>query len=429
MTKKNTFIEKIFLQSDNEEYSQAILRLFVLIPFYIFFLIQIFYDSSYMEPLIIQTCLTIYGISYLYWIKNHSTPNSIRRYISLFIDISMVSFAILYAEWVGFLLQPFYLWIIVGYGMRYGENYVYSGILFAFLEFSILLFTNVFWTSNFNIGLGLLLVIVILPLFFLIMSHRLQIANEKLKEQLEIQKHQEMILIQQSRHAAMGEMISNIAHQWRQPLNALGLLLQNIENMYDMDILDDAYMRKSIDKGTKITENMSKTIDDFRDFFKPNKEKKIFNLSTVISDSLSIMEAVFRHNEICLMLDLEEKSEFYGYPNEFSQAILNILTNAKDVLVENSTLNATIWVKLFEEKETTVISIIDNGGGVNLDIIDRIFEPYFTTKEENKGTGIGLYMSKLIVENHLAGSLSVKNSKDGAEFKIVLNVRSSNVSG
>jgi len=431
MIKKNLFIEhyqKIFLQSDNEEYAQAILRLFVLIPFFFFFLIKGLSNTIELEPFLIHTFLTIYGISYFFWIKNNPMPNILRRYIAIFIDISMVSFAIFYAQWIGFLLYPFYLWIIVGYGMRYGKNYVYSGILFAFLEFGILLFINDFWANNFNIGLGLLLVIVILPLFFLIMTHRLQLANEKLQEQLKIQKNQEMILIQQSRHAAMGEMISNIAHQWRQPLNALGLLLQNIENMYDMDMLDDVYMKKSIDKGTKLTENMSKTIDDFRDFFKPNKEKIFFNFSTVITDSLSIMEAAFRHNEIKLVLDLEEKSEFYGYPNEFSQAILNILTNAKDALVEKSIPCATIWVRLFEKKGTTVISITDNAGGIDSDIIGRVFDPYFTTKEENKGTGIGLYMSKLIVENHLAGSLSVKNSKDGAEFKIVLEVRNSNVS-
>jgi len=427
MIKKNIFIEKIFLQSENEEYAQAILRLFVLIPFFFLFLIKGLSATIELEPFLIHTCLTIYGISYFFWIKNHSAPNTLRRYIAIFIDISMVSFAILYAEWIGFLLYPLYLWIIVGNGMRYGKNYVYSGILFAFLEFGVLLFVNDFWTDNFNIGLGLLLVIVILPLFFLIMTHRLQLANEKLQEQLKIQKNQEMILIQQSRHAAMGEMISNIAHQWRQPLNALGLLLQNIENMYDMDMLDDAYMRKSIDKGTKLTENMSKTIDDFRDFFKPNKEKKTFNISSVITDSLSIMEAAFRHNEIKLVLDLEEESKFYGYPNEFSQAILNVLTNAKDVLVENRTKNATIWVRLFEEKDTAVITIEDNAGGIDLDIIGRVFEPYFTTKEENKGTGIGLYMSKLIIENHLGGSLSVRNSQNGAEFKIVLDVRNSHV--
>jgi signal transduction histidine kinase len=140
------------------------------------------------------------------------------------------------------------------------------------------------------------------------------------------------------------------------------------------------------------------------------------------------MDAAFRHNEIKIVLALEEKSEFYGYPNEFSQAILNVLTNAKDALVENSTKDATIWVRLFEEKDTAVICIEDNAGGIALDIIDRVFDPYFTTKEENKGTGIGLYMSKLIIENHLGGSLSVKNSQNGAEFKIVLNVRSSNVS-
>jgi len=427
MSKEKTFIENIFTKSENEEYSQAILRLFVLIPFFIFFTIQVFSDVGYIEPLIIHTLLTIYGVSYFFWIKQHPKPNTLRRYIAIFIDISMVSFALLYAKWVGLILYPLYLWIIVGNGMRYGKNYVYLGILFAFLEFGVLLLVNDFWARNLNIGLGLLLVIVVLPLFFLIMLSRLQIANQKLKEQLLIQQKQEMILIQQSRHAAMGEMISNIAHQWRQPLNALGLLLQNIENMYEMDMLDDAYMKKSVTKGTHLTETMSQTIDDFRDFFKPNKEKKLFNVWSVIRDSLSIMEATLKHNNINVDVTLEENQEYYGYPNEFSQVLLNILTNAKDVLLCNKVEDATIWLRSYKKDEDIVIKIRDNAGGISREILDKVFEPYFTTKEEGKGTGIGLYMSKLIVESHLGGTLDVKNYDNGAEFTITLEKDTLNV--
>jgi len=415
-----SFINDIFTKNENEEYSQAILRLIVLVPFYIYFLIKTFSNDEYIEAFSIHTILTIYGVVYFFWIKQHPFPNVMRRYIAILIDITMVSIAILYAEWVGLVLYPLYLWIIVGNGMRYGKNYVYVGILFAFLEFGALLFFNSFLNNNLNIGLGLLVVIVVLPLFFLIMLQRLQIANEKLKEQLLIQQKQEMILIQQSRHAAMGEMISNIAHQWRQPLNALGLLLQNIENMYEMDMLDDVYMKKSITKGTNLTETMSQTIDDFRDFFKPNKEKKLFNVANVIRDSLSIMDATLRHNNITIVVTLEENLEYYGYSNEFSQVLLNILTNAKDVLLCKAVENATIWLSSHKKDENIIIKIRDNAGGISIKVIERVFEPYFTTKEEGQGTGIGLYMSKLIVESHLGGSLDVQNHNTGAEFTITL---------
>ncbi len=237
------------------------------------------------------------------------------------------------------------------------------------------------------------------------------ISERKVKDEL---------LIQQSRQAAMGEMIGNIAHQWRQPLNALGLVLQNLNFEYQMGTLDDEFMQRSVDKGQKLTQTMSKTIDDFRDFFKPNKLKEYFKISDVINSTIDLIGASYDNNSIKIVLNLDQEIEFHGYPSEFSQVILNILNNAKDVLVEKSIETKEVKISTFQKNSNIIINISDNAGGIPSDVIEKVFEPYFTTKEEGKGTGIGLYMSKTIIETNMKGSLSVINENNGAKFIIVL---------
>ncbi len=244
--------------------------------------------------------------------------------------------------------------------------------------------------------------------------------DERVKKESAKSRKNEQLLIQQSRQAAMGEMIGNIAHQWRQPLNALGLVLQNIHFAYQMDELNDEFMQNSIDKGKKLTKSMSKTIDDFRNFFKPNKIKENFNLSLVIKNTIELLEASYNNNNITLKTELDESIVIEGYPSEFSQVILNILSNAKDALIEHKKHNRQVFIKLIQEDTNVFITIEDNAGGIPEDIITKIFDPYFTTKEEGKGTGIGLYMSKMIIENNMSGKISVQNEENGAFFTIIL---------
>jgi len=420
---KVNIIEEAFIKSDNEEISQAITRLvFIFIITLVFLINYIFFNTDNISLIGIGLAVSvaIYAIIHFSWVKKHPSKNSIRRLVAIFVDISSVSLALVYLEFMGLFIYPLYLWIIVGNGMRFGSNYLFAAMLIAFIEFTNILLYVSFWIENNEVGIGLLGVIIILPLFFIIMIRRLQVANMKLKKQLEIQKKQEAILIQQSRHAAMGEMISNIAHQWRQPLNAMGLLVQNIENMYEMEMLDDAYMKRSVEKANRLTQTMSRTIDDFRDFFKPNKNKESFYISEEIEHSLGIIGESLNSHSIELVMNLDKSTVFYGYPNEFSQVIINLLANAKDMLIEKEIKNPTIWVDSYEDENSIVITIKDNGSGIAVDIMDKVFEPYFTTKDEGKGTGIGLYMSKLIIEDHLNGELSVKNGEEGAEFTIKL---------
>jgi len=216
----------------------------------------------------------------------------------------------------------------------------------------------------------------------------------------------------------MGEMIGHIAHQWRQPLNALSLLLQNIVMHYEMDNLSDEFMKRIIEKGNRLTQQMSQTIDEFRSFFKPSKEKEKFLLHEAYASAKDILEATLLNHSIKLEEHIDLSIKTSSYKNQLSHVILNILNNAKDILVEKNIEHKLIVVKMYQEQNIYKIEIHDNAGGVPIDIIDYIFDPYFSTKGEAKGTGLGLYMSKLIIESNLHGKLEVLNSEDGAKFTI-----------
>ena len=247
--------------------------------------------------------------------------------------------------------------------------------------------------------------------------------ERKVEEEVAKRREHEQLLIQQSKLASMGEMIGNIAHQWRQPLNALGLILQNIKFSYDMEELDDEFMDKSIEKANSITTKMSTTIDDFRNFYVPNKSKELFILDEAIERTISLIDSTYKNYEIELIKNNQCKDiRIFGYEGEFSQVILNILTNAKDALIENCIENKKVIIDVSQENNFINISIKDNAKGISLEIIDKIFEPYFSTKEEGKGSGIGLYMSKTIIENNMDGKIVVNNIENGVEFLIKIKI-------
>lgn len=242
--------------------------------------------------------------------------------------------------------------------------------------------------------------------------------NEKKLEE------KQMIMIQQARLASMGEMIGNISHQWRQPLNGLGLLTQKLNILYQRGLLNEDSLNANVLKSMNIINSMSSTIDDFRDFFNPNKEKEHFLISKAIEKSYAIVEGLFTSNNIEFEVEIEEENlGINGYFNEFSQVMINLFNNSKDALLENKVSNAYTRVNVSQEDSHVLIKVFDNGGGIKKSKIDKIFEPYFTTKEEGKGTGIGLYMSKNIIEEHMNGVLTVENSKEGACFSIRLPIQ------
>jgi C4-dicarboxylate-specific signal transduction histidine kinase len=216
----------------------------------------------------------------------------------------------------------------------------------------------------------------------------------------------------------MGEMINNIAHQWRQPLNTLGLMIQQTQMLYEYEELSTEFMQKNTSSSMKLIEHMSQTIDDFRDYFKPENKMAAFKVSKVISNTIAIVEGSFMHEKVAIEIIQTSDPVIYGYQNEFAQSLLNIINNAKDALIERSIEHPKVRITVNGENELAVVAISDNAGGIPEDIMPRIFEPYFTTKGPQKGTGIGLYMTKTIIENKMGGRLTVQNTGLGAEFRI-----------
>lgn len=246
--------------------------------------------------------------------------------------------------------------------------------------------------------------------------------NSLIKVEVEKRLSQEEMMIQQSKMAAMGEMIGNIAHQWRQPLNALGIGVQDVPAAYYAGELDSAYVDRFKNENMKIVKYMSQTIDDFRNFYRPDMEAEFFNLNEQVVKSYDLIKQAMQSYGICVDIEIDlDSSTIHGYPNAFSQAVLNIMNNAKDALVDKNIQNKHISVKINKiDCKCALVSISDNAGGVPQEIMKRIFEPYFTTKHKSQGTGLGLYMSKMIIENHMNGRLSVYNNMQGACFEIQL---------
>jgi signal transduction histidine kinase len=230
------------------------------------------------------------------------------------------------------------------------------------------------------------------------------------------QKDQMMIL--QDRRAIMGEMINNIAHQWRQPLNVLGLYLQELPMAYDSAKFDKGFLEANVGKSMQLIMHMSRTIDDFRHFFRSDTEKVPFSVCQVIGRTLSLVKESFLDQQIQIDLRTEGNPMVNSYPNEYTQALLNILMNARDELVLHHVDDAMISIRVYSEGVSTVVTITDNSGGIDEKIIDKIFDPYFTTKGPDKGTGIGLFMSKTIIEKNMGGRLTVCNTGSGAEFRV-----------
>ena len=233
-------------------------------------------------------------------------------------------------------------------------------------------------------------------------------------------REKERMLIQQSRQAAMGEMIGNIAHQWRQPLNNLGLIVQQLQLFSEYGNFSKDCLDSSVGKSMAIIQHMSRTIDDFRNFFKPDKEKVEFEALEEINKTISLIEGGLKAHGIKVKVAATDYPVIHGYPNEYSQVLLNILINARDAFVSRTIEGPKVTINLSSENGKTVVTITDNAGGIPDDIIHKIFDPYFTTKGPDKGTGVGLFLSKTIIEKNMNGTLAVRNTGDGAEFRIEL---------
>ncbi|MDK9689237.1 sensor histidine kinase [Azospira sp.] len=245
--------------------------------------------------------------------------------------------------------------------------------------------------------------------------------EQRVQEELAKNREKDHMLIQQSRLAAMGEMVHNIAHQWRQPLNALSLLVRNIKDDYDFQALTPEVMDRSVADAQRLLGRMSTTIDDFRDFFRPEKEMTQFDVSHAVEEAVFIMQGTLKSHGIELVEKLDPGVEAEGFPSQFAQAVLNILANAKEEILARKVAAGRIEIELQRQGETILLRVSDNAGGIAPEILPKIFDPYFTTKD--KGSGIGLYMAKTIIEHNMNGSISAANLADGACFTLTVPVR------
>jgi len=260
-----------------------------------------------------------------------------------------------------------------------------------------------------------------------IVANSINSMRENLLFEIEKNRKNDNIIAQQTKMAAMGEMIGNIAHQWRQPLSVITTAASGVKIEHEMDMLTDKRLIESLDGITKSAKHLSSTIDDFRDFFKQDKEKNTFNIKSTFSKTLSLISNQFLNNEIKI-IDNIESVILHALENELIQVLINILNNSRDELLTKEKQELLIFINVYTKSDFMIIEIQDNAGGIKEDIIDRIFEPYFTTKHKAQGTGIGLYMSEEIISKHMNGTISAsnvsyvynENEYNGAKFIIKL---------
>ena len=256
--------------------------------------------------------------------------------------------------------------------------------------------------------------------------------NVRLSSMIDISdiKKKDKLLYQQSKMASMGEMIGNIAHQWRQPLAVISMILNNMRADIELENVDNkTFIKYIIDIG-KQNQYLSNTIYDFKNFFKQDLVKSEICLFSIIQETLRLINMVFKNNNINIIMDIDKSIKIKTYKNELIQAIINILNNAKDIL-KMSDKKKLLFIKAKQNKDVVIIEIQDSGGGIKKELIDKIFEPYFTTKHQNQGTGIGLYMTKQIIEKNIGGKIEVENSSFkydeelffGAKFKICVKIK------
>ncbi len=233
-----------------------------------------------------------------------------------------------------------------------------------------------------------------------------KVLEEKVRREVEQNRKKDKIMYQHSRLASMGEMVGNIAHQWRQPLNSLSIIIQSfgIKNMTGK--LSNEFIEKQVEEGLRISNMMSRTIDDFRNFFNPDNSKEYFNLKDTINDTIQFIQ----EKDIQIILNCKNNINIYGHKNEFSQVMLNLLNNSIDQFNKiKGKYDKKILINIQKSGDTQIITFIDNAGGIQESIMEKIFDPYFTTKHQSVGTGIGLFMTRQIIQKQMRGNIYAKN--------------------
>ncbi len=244
---------------------------------------------------------------------------------------------------------------------------------------------------------------------------------EKIEKGVTENRKRDQQMIEQSRLAQMGEMLSMIAHQWRQPLAAISATSSSLEVKAKLNTLTDEIVLKRSQNISQYSQHLSETIDDFRDFFKPRKGISESSYDEIIHSVLSIVQISIENKNIKITKDLHLHEQFLTYPGELKQVLLNLIKNSEDAILENAISQPMITISTFKKEDNWILTVEDNAGGIPEAIINNIFDPYFSTKKEKNGTGLGLYMSKTIIEDHCNGTLKARSDKGSTVFSIILS--------
>lgn len=245
--------------------------------------------------------------------------------------------------------------------------------------------------------------------------------EKRVREEVRKNREKDILLIQQNRQAALGETLDHIAHQWKQPLNALSLITGSLQEDASTGTLTDEGLSEATERILALVDHMAQTIRVFRDFYRPEKERTVFFIKDAIDNALSFIEPAMKFEAVEIVSRTDPSLTVTGYQKEYTQVLMNILDNAKGALKERSSQNPKVLIEAYGENGKAVVTITDNAGGIPEACIDRIFDLYFTTRECKGGSGIGLYLSKTIIEKNMGGTLSVENTECGARFRIVLD--------
>lgn len=251
----------------------------------------------------------------------------------------------------------------------------------------------------------------------------LQTSHEELKQAYEELQQMQQQLVQSTKMASMGEMLAMIAHQWRQPLATINMIASSITLEQQ---LGNATTEGTLEKLKKIqdtTSFLSRTINDFRDFFRPDRQRAFVQLNELVQRTVEIIGLSLQTQDIELVKEFGELPQLELFPNEVQQALINLLKNAEEALEESGIDKKKLILRIYAQQDRQILEVQDNAGGIPEDVVDQIFFPYFSTKNKLNGTGLGLYMSRMIIEDHLGGKLTVANKDDGACFRVELNER------
>ena len=244
----------------------------------------------------------------------------------------------------------------------------------------------------------------------------------KISKEVAQNRKKDIIMFQQARFASLGEMLNNIAHQWRQPLGSITMIIQSFQTKLLLGKLTQSFVDEKVKDALFLASNMSNTLDDFKNFFSPNKIKSEFSIKNCLEHSIELSKYLLIQENIEVKLSIRKNIKINSFYNELSHVFLNIISNSKDALSSNVDKNDRI-IKIIvnKYKNHLIVNILDNGGGIPQEILPKIFEPYYTTKYKSAGTGIGLYMSKQIIEKHMDGEISCKNISHKIKDQRVFN--------